>query len=217
VLALLAPALQGQPRAIEALVEHLIPVVQVRVAQTLLRWRSNLSGADLRREVEDLTQEVMSYLWQDGARVLRTWRSDGGASLEGFVALVAQRRASVLLRSESRRRCLPASDQAALDEVAEPGAAPEDIVSSRQLLALFLDRLRERLSAKGWDMFQRLYLREQPIAAICAEEATTPAAVYAWRSRLGAVIQALFCELDGEDGEDAARAEPIAAKQTEVA
>ncbi|HET9225941.1 MAG TPA: hypothetical protein VFR31_04700, partial [Thermoanaerobaculia bacterium] len=52
-------ALSGDQTALTRLVAGLTPVIQARVARTLLARRAWLgSGRDVRQEVEDLTQDI---------------------------------------------------------------------------------------------------------------------------------------------------------------
>src|SRR6185295_14407505 len=91
---LLGKALAGEELALNRLVAVLTPVVQARVARTLLARRGQPSGGrNLRQEVEDLTQEIWVALFASDARVLRSWRAERGLSLENFVGLVSERHA----------------------------------------------------------------------------------------------------------------------------
>src|SRR4051812_50171744 len=84
-------ALAGDPASLDRLVEVLTPVVQARVARTLLANRHRLAGRRVvRQEVEDLSQEVFLALFDRDARVLRAWRPERG-SLESFVGRIAER------------------------------------------------------------------------------------------------------------------------------
>jgi DNA-directed RNA polymerase specialized sigma24 family protein len=96
-------ALAGDQTALNPLVAALTPVVQARVARTLLARRSRLaSGRDLRQEVEDLSQEVFLSLFSRDAHVLRGWQAERGLSIENFVGLVSERLVVSSLRSGKR-------------------------------------------------------------------------------------------------------------------
>jgi RNA polymerase sigma-70 factor (ECF subfamily) len=89
---LIRRALTGDPTALTELVAVLTPVIQARVARTLLARRHRLAGGrDVRQEVEDLSQDVFLTLFSRDARVLRDWQPGRGLSLESFVGLVAER------------------------------------------------------------------------------------------------------------------------------
>src|ERR1700742_4584307 len=96
-------ALDGDQAALASLVAVLTPVIQARVARTLLARRSFQSGGrSVRQEVEDLTQEVWVALFAREARVLRSWDAERGLSLPNFVGLVAERQVISFLRSGRR-------------------------------------------------------------------------------------------------------------------
>lgn len=93
-------ALKGDQTALTELVAVLTPVIQKRVARTLLAHRHRLAGGcDVRQEVEDLCQDVFLALFSRDARVLRDWQAEGGSSLESFVGLLAERQVLSFLRS----------------------------------------------------------------------------------------------------------------------
>ena len=78
---LVGEALAGDQLALTRLVGALTPVVQARVARTLLARRPlRASGRDVRQEVEDLTQEIFLALFSRSAHVLRSWRAERGLS-----------------------------------------------------------------------------------------------------------------------------------------
>ncbi len=85
-------ALGGDEPALSRLVAALTPVIQARVARSLLLRRSGAaSGRDIRQEVENLTQEIFLVLFADNGKVLRTWQPERGLTLLSFVGLVAER------------------------------------------------------------------------------------------------------------------------------
>lgn len=175
-------ALAGDEPAVGDLVDRLTPVIQARVARTLL-------ARGLRRarvQVEDLTQDVFLTLFENDGRVLRTWEPGKGLSLDNFVGLVATRRTLSHLRSG--RNTAWREDPTLDDEAApvppadEPG--PEERATSRDTLRRLLDRLREDLSPQGWQLFRLLYVGERSVEETCRETGLSSDAVYAWRSRL---------------------------------
>lgn len=198
---LLERALSGDRAAQCKLVDLLTPVIQKRVARALLSWRQGAaSGRDVRQEVEDLVQEVFVYLFKDNGRVLRTWKPDGGLSLLNFVGLVAQRRASWILRG----RLSPWHDEPTLDEdLDQPGddPGPEPIVASRETLRLLLGQMKEKLTPEGWQMFDLLFLQELSPEEVARKTGKSPAAVYKWQSRLRQLARQIRDDLSNPDGE----------------
>lgn len=72
--------------AVRALTERLLPVVRARVRRLQAR------RADLRRlDPNDLIQQVFVCLLDDDARQLAQWNPERGATLEGYVGMIAER------------------------------------------------------------------------------------------------------------------------------
>lgn len=193
--ALLDQALSGDAAATRRLVGVLMPVVQARVARTLVRRRAG-SGRDVRQEVEDLAQEVFAALFAEGGKVLRAWDASRGLSLASFCGLVAEREAASILRSGRRS---PWTEEATeLDELEKSLVEVADVevrVSSKEQLERLVDRLREALSSRGLELFHRLIVEEESVESVCASTGMTSDAVYAWKSRIAKVIRKLAADL----------------------
>lgn len=193
-------ALAGDQTALTRLVAGLTPVIQARVARTLLARRSRLgSGRDVRQEVEDLTQDVFLSLFSRDARVLRAWDSERGLSLENFVGLVAERFVVSALRSGKRNLWKESPGLPEELDVPSPESGPEAATASREQLGLLLDRLREEVSPLGWRLFDLLFVKELSLAEVKTESGLSDDAVYAWRSRLRRVAQRLLHEMSGSE------------------
>lgn len=178
-------AAAGDRGAVGRLVRTLTPVIQARVARSLLRHRVGAaSHRSIRQEVEDLTQEIFLLLFAEDGRVLLTWEPERGLALVNFVGLIAERRTASLLRSGRRS---PWPDETSLAEdhdFAAEESGPEEIAASRQQLEQLLRRLSEELSPLGRHLFDLLFVRDLPLEEIVAATGMTRDAVYAWRSRL---------------------------------
>jgi RNA polymerase sigma-70 factor (ECF subfamily) len=196
---LVGRALAGDPAALNRLVALLTPVIQARVARTLLARRFRLAGGrDVRQEVEDLSQEVFLALFSRDAHVLRSWQPERGLSLENFVGLVAERQVLSFLRSGRRNpRQEDPSSRVEEHEPETPDSDPEEVAASREHLALLLDRLREELSPLGCRLFELLFVRELSQAEVQAASGLSADAVYAWRSRLRRLARKLLAEMSG--------------------
>lgn len=196
---LVREALAGDQAALTRLVAQLTPVIQARVARTLLARRSQLGGdRNVRQEVEDLTQDIFLSLFVKGGHVLRSWESGRGLSLKNFVGLVSERQVVSFLRSGKRNlwreEPFPLED---LDgAAAERG--PEEVTASREQLRLLLERLREKLSPLGCHLFELLFVQELSVTETMANSGLSADAVYAWRSRLRNLAQDLQAELSGK-------------------
>jgi RNA polymerase sigma factor (sigma-70 family) len=200
----IAAALSGDRSAIRALVDRVTPVIQARVVRGLLRRRDARDGRDIRQEVEDMTQDVFGALFAHDGRALRSFDPARGLSLENYVGLIAERQVSSILRSGRRNpwRDVPEDldERADLEAAAATPAGPEldTILDSRRALEQLLDRMREVLSPRGLELFQRLYVDEEPIEGVAETMGMTRDAIYAWRNRMGKLLQRLALELARE-------------------
>lgn len=192
-------ALSGDQGALTRLVAALTPVIQARVARTLLCRRARAgAGRDVRQEVEDLTQDVFLALFSRGSHVLRSWQAERGLSLESFVGLVAERQVVSFLRSGRRNPWK--EDPSPVEELdtAASDSGPEEAAASREQLGLLLDRLREKLTPLGHQIFLLLFVRELSIPEAMAATGLSADAVYAWRSRLRRLARQLLAEMSGK-------------------
>lgn len=198
---LLARALAGVPAAQRDLVGLLTPVIQKRVARVLLRLRPGASSGQIRQEVEDLTQEVYKTLFDKNGRVLRTWDPERGLSLPNFVGMVAEKRAAGILRP--RNGPLRNDEQAIEPDVdpPHPGPSPVREIISREILHRLKDRVKEKLTPEGRQMFELLFLQELSPAEVARKTGKSLDAVYKWQSRLRQLLLQLRDELSNPDGE----------------
>jgi len=196
---LLRRALAGEQTALTRLVAVLTPVIQARVARTLLSRKAQLSGGrSVRQEVEDLSQEVFLALFARDAHVLRSWEAERGLSLENFAGLVAERQVLSFLRSGRRN---PQQETAWTEDEIDPpapGSGPEEVTAGREHLARLLDRLREEVSPLGYRLFHLLFVQELSLPEVRAASGLSADAVYAWRSRLRRLAQKLLAEMSGK-------------------
>ena len=198
---LLREALGGDQAALTRLVALLTPVIQARVARTLLARRSCLgSDRNVRQEVEDLTQEIFLSLFAGGGRVLRSWEAARGLSLKNFVGLVSERQVVSFLRSGKRNPWKEEPTSAEDLDVAAADLEPEEVTASREQLRLLLERLRERLRPLGRHLFELLFVQELSLTETMASSGLSADAVYAWRSRLRRLARDLLAELSGKAG-----------------
>jgi len=205
---LLRRALAGDRAATVGLVELLSPVVHARVARTLLRsGQGRRQGRDLRQDIEDLVQEVFTNLLADRGRLLRAWDPARGMSLPNFIGLLTENQVRSILRSGRRS---PWSEEAteggSIERWAGTSDSPHARVSSREVLAKIVERMKAELTPAGIQMFQLLVVEEQSVEDVCQRTGTTADAVYAWRSRLGKLARKIRDEIlgDAPPSEDAA-------------
>lgn len=188
-LELVRAAVAREPARVRELVRRLTPEVQGAVAGVLLRAGGGRAGS-IRREVEDLTQDVFLALFEKHGAALSRWDPQAGMSLNGFVRLAARRSTISILRSKVRNpfQHRP-QDPSDFEAAASPDAAVEVALTSRQALLRLLDALRARLSPLGLEMFCRLFAWEQGVDVVCQETGLGVEAVYQWRSRLRKLVQ----------------------------
>ena len=147
-----------------------------------------------------MTQDVFGALFAQDARALRAWDPTRGLSLANFVGLVADRQIASTLRSGRRNpwRDIPEeldTIEAGADVV--PGAEPQ--IQSRRTLGLLLDRMRASLSPRGLELFQRLYIDEEPIEDVAARMQMTREAIYAWRNRVSKLLSKFEAEMKDDE------------------
>jgi RNA polymerase sigma-70 factor (ECF subfamily) len=192
---LIERALAGDSASVRVLVDALAPVISRRVAATLWLRKGRRSVA---QEVADLSQDVFLALFQSDGKALRAWDPARGMSLDSFVGLLAQHQVISILRSG---RTSPwRDDPTEIEDLERMGAfatTPEAIVGSRESLHLLLDRLRETLSPRGLELFQRIIVNEEPIDHLIATTGLTGDAIYQWKTRLLRAIRALAAEIGG--------------------
>ncbi len=193
--ALIRRAAEGDRRAMRQLVTGLTPVIRTCVASVLSR--SGSSGRrEARQEVEDATQTVLLALFADRGRVLLQWDPARGLSLESFVALLARRETVSLLRSRRRN---PWTEDPTLNEDldlnAVPRMGPESETISRDMLANLAVAVREKLSAKGMEIFELIFMRGLPAEEVATLTGLTADAVYTWKSRLTRQVKEILAEL----------------------
>src|SRR5690349_14135258 len=151
-------ALGGNRKALEELVKLLTPVIQARAARVVWKYRG--ATEPLRQDVHDATQDVFAKLFAENGKILRDWDPGRGLSLRNFVGLVAIRQ--VLSKRRANGATMEATesiDTAVLPMV--PPGLPESRLCDVDLVVKLLERFRGALSALGFEIFERLYLREQ--------------------------------------------------------
>lgn len=206
---LLERALAGDGVAARQLIALLLPVVKARVARLLGR-RGTRSSRPVDQDLGDMCQEVFVVLFADGARVLRQWNPDRGASLLNFVGLVAEREVISILRS--RRRSPFTEDPTETDELdsmSDPSPAGETRALVRDELERVLDELRLRLSPEGLHLFYVLVVEERDIDTLSKELGLERNTLYVRRSRLRKLVHRIREELELESSSSGQVPEPV--------
>lgn len=200
---LIQQALVGDARSVRELVDMLSPVISKRVTATL--WQRT-RRRNVVQEVADMSQDVFVSLFQSDGKALRAWDPARGMSLDRFVGMLAQHQVISILRngrtSPWREEPMELAD---LDEHIGSPTTPEAITTSRQDLRALLDRLREKLSPRGMELFQRVIIDEEPLASLMETTGLGRDAIYQWKSRLLKIIRDLAGEIDSP-GADSSKA-----------
>ncbi len=181
--------LRGDRAAAERLVVRLLPVLQRRIA-----WVVRAHPAARREDVLDHAQDVLLRLFQDDHRVLRSWDPARGASLDTFVALVAERHVRAVLRS-GRKSAWREDLTLDLESAGGTTGDGERHMLSKDLLERILDRLEGELTPRSRELFRALFVEELPAEEVAERFGMSSNALYTWTSRLRARVQALAAEL----------------------
>jgi RNA polymerase sigma factor (sigma-70 family) len=209
--------LSGETAARRQLVELYHRGLRQAVAFAAQPWGELATEGD----IDDAVQQTFLVLFARDAHVLRRWRSQ--ARLRTYLGRVAERVAarhfSALATRRARFRPLltggeaetPGGDEdtleAALDALvlgAQAGGAleapslPLAALEEAETRAAVRAELLGRLSEKGRDFYQHLFVDELDLAEICVRERTNPNNVYQWRSRILREAAAVWSRLRDE-------------------
>ena len=185
-------ALSGDRAAMTAILDELLPIVHVRVARAMIRRRHQARGRDLRTDLEDFVQEVFAALFKNDGRALRQWDPTRGLSFTGFVGFLAERQVALAMRSDRRNPWTEdPTNEESLIRLSGTDTSTETRIQTRERLAHLSEHLRERLSPRGRQYFQMIFVERRPIAEVAKATGATPQAIYAWRSRLTKVLRKL--------------------------
>jgi RNA polymerase sigma factor (sigma-70 family) len=191
---LVRSAVEGDRKAVRRLIAELTPVIRASVASVL--FRASSSRRDARQEVEDATQTVLLSLFADRGHALLQWDPSRGLELEGFVKLLARRETTSILRSRRRnpfteRPTLPED----LDLNATQGMGIESEAISRDMLGALERAVQARLSPRGAELFDLMFMKGLPVEEVCAITGLVPETVYTWKSRLAREVRVILEEI----------------------
>jgi len=180
------------PASVRAFVVAITPVMQVRIAKVLLR---RADGRSVRRDVEDLVQETLVTLFANDAKVLRRWDPELGHSLEGYVGMIAERRALSKLRTKKGNPYAEdPTEPSEMPSTSQPAVAERRLVT-KQTLASLMSALRAQLSPQAMRVFELLWIEEASTARVQEELGMTRDAVYAAKLRIKKTAAAIARDL----------------------
>lgn len=191
-------AASGDLQAKRELISALTPIIRASVARTMRRFAS--MRREVGQEVEDVTQSVLLVLFaKDGGRALERWDPDRGLALESFVHMLAAHQTVSILRNRRQNPWTEEPTQAEdLDETPASAVGPEAAAGSRRMIAALVDRVRARVSARGGQLFELLFLEGHPPEDISALTGLDLPAIYTWSSRLSRLGRQIAAELDSD-------------------
>lgn len=208
-------AIAGDREALSWLLEELTPEVKNRAARALLRYSAKSQGRSIHQEVEDLTQEIFLWLFENGGKILKSWNPKHGVPLVGFIGFVADRKVMGIMRTqkrspwteeptiadelEQRQNPLGQRDDLSGMPAQQNPKDPEHQIASKELLQLVVDRLNESLSPLGKYLFSLLYVEQRSVEEVGQHMGMTSDAVYAWRSRLGRKSREVLNQIQAQE------------------
>jgi hypothetical protein len=174
-------------------IAQVMTIVRARAVRVLARhkaFRPRYRERD--PDVEDMVQEVLTFMLTKYGCRFHQWDSTRGLSLPNFVGLVAERELTKILRSPRRRpwEIRDQVDLAAADIVIR-GTDPESAAAERESLRLLLGRLKRELSPKGFSLFWQLLVEQHSVSAVESSTGLSRDAIYAWRSRLTELVKVI--------------------------
>ena len=194
--ALLARVLVGDRQVLPEFVRRITPHVQVAVVGELKDRSDRLGGRDVRTEMQDQVQAALLVLFDDDARKLRQWRSDGGRSLVVWIKVSATLTVRAALRTKSRDPWW----EEPVDAVEFAASSPDDrdierVVHDADFGRRVVEQLRAQLPPKQRLVFERHVVGLEDADEICDELHWSRGRFRRNRSRLGAAIRRIVSGL----------------------
>jgi RNA polymerase sigma factor (sigma-70 family) len=186
---------QGNQATAREFVAAITPIFQ-RAAGAALYLRGRREGRDIRQELEDMVHDLFVALCEDDYRRLRTWKPDGGRSLESYLFQFAQFQVASVLRV--RRKNPYTQRPTEPDELTRAqGAAPQGDAADREVVEKLLERLGAEMEPEDLALFRAFFVEEADVAEIARRFGLTPPTVYKRKSRLLARLREMLSELLG--------------------
>ncbi len=192
---LLHAALGDDSGARGRLARELVLVLQQELAHVLAN-RARGTGRDPRQELKDLVQEVLITLFEHDLRELRRWDPERGRNLQGFVRLVARRRARRVMSGwRGNPWASDATDPVQMADSVHEATVVESL-ENRNELATVVHALHQRMNERDRRIFQALFVEEQAPSEVCEQEDMSRGALNAWRYRVRKLARTLAARAD---------------------
>jgi RNA polymerase sigma factor (sigma-70 family) len=172
-------ALAGEPGISREFAESVIQRVHLEVGFTL-RQLTRTSIKDLLEHRDDLIQTCLLYLYEDSAKVLKTWDADAGMTLSSFIGLVVRRRIYRVFRykrsNPAAAASLPPED---IERLLESAPDATGSLENELMSALALSSVRKcvdagDLSDRDRRIYRAFYVDERDSVDICSAEGVSP-------------------------------------------
>lgn len=194
-LAQVRQAIAGDPVALRALFNEILPVVQLSAGAAVRRALPRSMRGNVRQELEDLTQEILCALFDNDGRRLLQWDPTRGLSFTRYVELVSKSIVFSIMRSRRRSPWTAEPvEPAEFDVLDGGGESPERAFARSELRVAVLAAMQASLSEKGRQILG-LLLDERTTQEIGDLTGMTANAVYVWRNRIIAMAQQTVREL----------------------
>jgi RNA polymerase sigma-70 factor (ECF subfamily) len=156
--------------------------------------RSGLNDA----EAQDVVQETVIAV----AKKMPHFRYDPAVdSFKGWLLYTTRKRIAGQFRKRQRERGESAAD-ARLEEIADPAPdvleATWELEWARNLASVALDRVRERVSPRQFQMFDLYVIKQWPVKEVAARLGVPVARVYLAKHRTTALMQQEIARLEKE-------------------
>jgi RNA polymerase sigma factor (sigma-70 family) len=192
-LDLIRQARSGQTAAVRILVERLMPVVQARVQRRVMRMPGSKIG---HYDRDDLVQEIWLALVKDELRVLSAYDPARGATLEGYVGMIAEREIGNIrqreLEAEKRKTNQLSVVVEQIDQVARSFDSPEANLEGRRMSEQLGVYLEQNLPPKGRIICRYVYGDHAPIEKISEILGVSRQVVYNWQHKIRQLAQEFF-------------------------
>lgn len=175
---LIGHALAGKPGPARTLATYIVTCVDRHVRKSLLR-NTACRNRDLANE---LVHDVVVYMYDNDAKLLRNWDESRGASFDYYLGLITR---NLLIRRFMQFRGNPAS-LTPVDDIQE--FLPARTVELQINYSLGLDRVLSYVERELDDVdrqrFWALFIEGLSIDALAKRDGVSTNAVHAWKSRL---------------------------------
>ncbi|MFO0728079.1 MAG: sigma-70 family RNA polymerase sigma factor [Myxococcota bacterium] len=184
---LIKRAAGGDRRALDELVERLVPGIRRRVRR---RLREHGRPAEAHGLEKDLVQECLIRLFSRRANLLQQWRPEKGATLDSWCGYATD---SVVLghlrsgRKSGWREVLEDPPEIGRELPVQPRLEAQTL--DRAFLTQLMGRLREVLSPTKLNLFWALYVEERDPDELAQELGKSRDAIYTAKARLIQQIQ----------------------------